>query len=294
MVAATVDGYIHKLSGDSVFHPVHVFLDEAAYCPLIKSAVLLSMNVPVTLLGDHMQLPPVCEMGDELFNREAYMSVCLWAQSSLYLASVFSHSLQEIRDQYISENKADSTISLPPQSIMKKYDLQHTFRFGEKLAKVLSRYVYTEQFCGNPNVDTEVVVIDVTKMPEDEKNVNHRECEAIKKYLPESINSTSYAILTPFKKQKQALLSTVFPKGQIDKDEHVFTIHGSQGREWDIVIISVVSTTDHWFLTPRLLNTAVSRAKKQLILVCDASYWSVQTNHIIGGLVAIANTIIKV
>lgn len=290
VIGATVDGYINKLVDDSSFQPVHIFLDEAAYCPLIKSAVLLSQNVPITLLGDHMQLPPVCEMPNELFDKEHYMPVCLWAQSSLYLGAVFSQTLKEIKEQYMSETKDVSIISLPFQETMKQFNLQHTFRFGEGLAKVLSRYVYTEQFCGNPNIETSVIVINVPKTPEDEKNVNLDECEAIKKYLQvqEHSFSSSYAILTPYRNQLKALLATVFPVGVVDKADHVFTIHGSQGREWDTVFISVVSTFNHRFLTRRLLNTAVSRAKKQLILVCDSSYWSAQTDHIIGGLIAAA------
>lgn len=293
VVAATVDGYINKLTENIDFHPVHVFLDEAAYCPLIKSAVLLSLNVPVTLLGDHMQLPPICEMSDYKFNESAYMPVCLWTQSSLYLASAFSQNLKEIKDQYIRDMKSNAIIALPHQSAMNEYILHHTFRFGAALAKVLSHYVYTDQFFGNPNVDTKVLVIDVPKLSEKEDNVNHKECEAIKKYIQDQKISTNYAILTPYKNQQKALLSTAFSKDVTDKDEHVFTIHGSQGREWDIVIISIVTTDNgRWFLTPRLLNTAVSRAKKQLVIVCDAtSYWAGQTNHIIGGLIAIADII---
>ena len=292
VVAATVDGYINKLTDTADFHPVHVFLDEAAYCPLIKSAVLLSLNVPITLLGDHMQLPPICEMPDAKFDEMAYMPVCLWAQSSLYLASAFSKNLKEIKDQYIRDIKSNAIISLP-QSTMNEYILHHTFRFGNALAKVLSHYVYTDQFFGNPDVDTKVLVIDVPKFSEKERNVNHKECEAIKKYIQDQKISTNYAILTPYKNQQKALLSTVFSKDETDRDEHVFTIHGSQGREWDVVIISVVTTNNgRWFLTPRLMNTAVSRAKKQLVIVCDASsYWAGQTNHIIGGLIAIADII---
>ena len=70
--------------------------------------------------------------------------------------------------------------------------------------------------------------------------------------------------------------------------EKVFTIHGSQGREWDTVILSVVETTHSGFLTPVLINTAVSRAKKCLILVCDADYWKTRDEHLIGGLLSCA------
>jgi len=69
----------------------------------------------------------------------------------------------------------------------------------------------------------------------------------------------------------------------------ILTVHGSQGREWDTVILSVVDTNDKWFVDSRksiskglnLINTAVSRAKKNLIIVCDVDYWSNQYGQLI-------------
>ena len=93
---------------------------------------------------------------------------------------------------------------------------------------------------------------------------------------------TDYAVLTPYRAQRELLT-----KKYVDADD-VFTVHGSQGREWDTVILSVVETTQNWFLSPVLINTAVSRAKHRLILVCDAEYWKYREDHIIGGLITSA------
>ena len=97
-------------------------------------------------------------------------------------------------------------------------------------------------------------------------------------------------IITPYKNQKNAL------RKRIRNSIEVNTVHGSQGREWDCVVFSVVDTTDQWFtnsLLPKsngknVVNTAVSRAKKQLVLVCDTNYWSTQKNQLIGKLLSIA------
>ena len=78
------------------------------------------------------------------------------------------------------------------------------------------------------------------------------------------------------------------------------TVHGSQGREWDTVIFSVVDTTDMWFtnsLHPKsdgkkVINTAVSRAKKKLIIVCDAEYWKPMEKQLIGKLLSVAEEIV--
>ncbi len=56
VVGMTLDAYIGRLK-DAPLHFDHVFLDEAAYAPLIKTLTLFRQGVPVTFLGDHKQLP---------------------------------------------------------------------------------------------------------------------------------------------------------------------------------------------------------------------------------------------
>ncbi len=275
VVAATVDACISRLS-DTEFHPAHIFLDEAAYCPLIKGTTLLSYNVPLSLFGDHMQLPPICEAPiDSTRAFDDLMPVCLWAQSSLFLPDLFTKPLEEIFSDYKS--------ATPPKSAkLERYDLLHTFRFGESLSKVLSRFVYASDFHGNPAVDTDIVILDVPKQRSDDSNTNRFECLAIKNFIA-AHSTDKYAALTPFRKQRALLSKYINPN-------LVFTIHGSQGREWDTVFLSVTVTTNHWFLTPRLINTAISRAKKRLIIVCDKEYWARQEDHIIGGLISAAES----
>ena len=64
------------------------------------------------------------------------------------------------------------------------------------------------------------------------------------------------------------------------------TVHRSQGREWDTVIISIrdnectsaslrltFTSTVKTLDGARVINTAVSRAKKRLVIVCDTDFW---------------------
>ena len=70
---------------------------------------------------------------------------------------------------------------------------------------------------------------------------------------------------------------------QIDNKSKILTVHKSQGREWDNVIFSVVDNNikSLWFSTAKipksngasLINTAISRAKKRLILVLNKDFW---------------------
>jgi len=99
-----------------------------------------------------------------------------------------------------------------------------------------------------------------------------------------------FVILTPYKKQIR-LLNNHLPQER--NDLKILTVHGSQGREWDTVILSVVDTSDKWFVDTKipiskglnLVNTAVSRAKRNLIIVCDKNYWAGQKGQLITELI---------
>ena len=85
-------------------------------------------------------------------------------------------------------------------------------------------------------------------------------------------NFEDYAVITPFVKQKK-LLSECGVSYRT-----VWTIHGSQGQEFDTVIFSPVMlhhhlTDSHNINAAYALNVAISRIKKQLIIVCDKAYW---------------------
>jgi len=77
------------------------------------------------------------------------------------------------------------------------------------------------------------------------------------------------------------------------------TVHRVQGREWDAVLFSVVDTTGKFFTTTlnpqncgtQIINPAVSRAKKRLLLVCDCNDWGDQPKKLIGQLLQVAQSI---
>lgn len=72
------------------------------------------------------------------------------------------------------------------------------------------------------------------------------------------------------------------------------TIHKSQGLEWDTVILSAVDAEEMFFTDSTkirgnaLLNTALSRARKHLVIVCDADCWAKRPQQLLGRLVLAA------
>jgi len=297
VIALTVDGFIGRFSpldnNDFRYNLniSHVFMDEAGYCNLIKGMTLLSLNCPLTFLGDHMQLPPVCEMNDEDFKKDVYENVFLWAQSALYAESAFSGTIDELREMYLSGDSAEF-------KRIKKADLNKTFRFGNNLAKVLDGFIYKNGFHSEKeNAEMKLTVIDAKRRNDgSKKRENTAEAERIRDVILHS-NFENYAVLSPYKNQVD-LLKSLLPKSA--KDLRIMTVHSSQGKEWDEVILSVSDTSDMWFTDSnkkksqgkQIVNTAVSRTKKHLIIVCDYDFWIDQREQLIGQLVAVADDIL--
>lgn len=284
IVAATLDTCIKRLSPKD-YKPEHIFLDEAGYCPLIKAAALLVFNSQLTFLGDHMQLPPVCEMNDNDFKNQ-YSAVVLYAQSALHIEEIFDNP-QAIINNYLKKKE-------PAFNYLVKYELNHTFRFGKELAKILAETVYSENFQGTDQHQTHIYFIDCQKS-EHKERFSKAESEDIVQYILNH-SDEDIGIITPYIKQRnliQKRLQNCY--SPILKNKTVYTIHGSQGREWDTVLISVVDTTNKWFMDSnkylKVINTAVSRARKKLIILCDYSYWKNQNKQLIGKIVTIAEQI---
>jgi len=285
--AMTVDRFISDTLSPTPapgFDPAHVFMDEAAYCSLIKGYTLLSLGRPVTLLGDHAQLPPVCEMGEHDL-RVSFRPEFLWAQSTIHLDAVFHRSAQELHDDY--KNTAS-----PCFSALQMNALSITHRFGPGLSRILSEHIYAGALTSAKAEETDIRYIHAPADPSDLARTSKAECDAICRLADRlSSSGANFAILTPYKKQV-VLLSKARPN--LAAMGRIMTIHAAQGREFHTVILSVVDTSNKFFTNSShpigraVLNTAVSRVRSDLILVLDYDYWHTQRRQIIGQLLQIA------
>ena len=165
-------------------------------------------------------------------------------------------------------------------------------RFGSNLGEVLDRYVYRNGMTGSGNGDLEMFYIDA-KCESRENRDNSGEADAIADLLRrESPDEASVCILTPYSVQC-SMIKSRSPKKYSDS---IMTVHGSQGREWDTVILSVADngvlsrdvpfrfTSSGTDIGLKVINTAVSRAKKRLIMVCDREFWLAREGELISGL----------
>lgn len=291
VIAATVDSYLSKFtfnkdeSNKLSLDVDHIFLDEAGYCNLIKGVTLLAKGCPITFLGDHMQLPPVCEMDDSEMKREMNSEVFLWAQSAIYVEELFSKDKNELLESYIR-------LSPPSFNNIVKSNLTATYRFGKGLSSILNQYVYKNGFTSAlKDKQFDFKVINVAAKRGEKRRENPAEAEAIRKFVS-TLNGEDFSILAPYKDQV-GLIKKLLP--DVRKQQRIMTVHKSQGREWDTVILSVSDTSNKYFTDSlkietkglMLMNTAVSRAKKRLVIVCDCDYWSEQKGQLITGLIGI-------
>ena len=206
--------------------------------------------------------------------------------SALHCEGILSEGVEGLRRRFVRSEG-------PCFQITSWRDLTSSHRFGQNLASVLDRYVYRNGMRGSSEGgDLEIVCLDAT-CDHREGRENRGESEAVRRFLQsERPDPGSVAVLTPYSAQVRLLRRMV---GRTYRD-CVMTVHASQGREWDTVVLSVADngiesrevplrfTSSQTPIGKKVINTAVSRAKRRLVLVCDRDFWMSRQDELIGGI----------
>jgi hypothetical protein len=263
-----------------------IFVDEAGYCSLMHALALFSNGVPVSFLGDHMQLPPVCEMDQQLIlssmaKGNGLKNAFLWDMNALYCEEILTRGRGRLAASYVD--------GLPPDlSLTVRSDLTESHRFGRNLAGILDRHVYRNGMRGRGEGDLRILYVDAACQERKDRE-NAAEAKAVREVLEGlSPSAADTAVLTPYAAQARLLRNTL---GRYR--DCVMTVHASQGREWKTVVFSVADdgspsktvplrfTSSKTGIGLRIVNTAVSRAKKTLIIVCDTKFWRSREEELI-------------
>lgn len=279
VLGMTLDGFI-GLTMQMKIQIDHVFIDEAPYAPLAKVIPLLSLHCPISMAGDHLQIPPICLCENDA-TIQAY-----WEKPAIFLEDAFRIG-----------NDFNGLNSLENQSfeITKMTTLTKSYRFGSSLASLLERHIYHIGLEGFADYDTNIRCINCIPriMPNDQDWDNYSEADsiiiAIQKWWEWAIHQEkipTIAILTPYKDQSKLIYRKLKNIANDDMLEHidVLNTHKAQGREWDWVLFSVVDTGNlphiGTFLSDSskhegkpVINTTISRAKKHLVIFMDVNYW---------------------
>lgn len=281
VLAATIDSALSELSPgqqeDDEEAISHVFLDEAGYTSLIKAMTAFVCQAPITFLGDHKQLPPVCEMNR--IDKEC-APICLWALPAAYCSELMNNGFLELYHNCYCRRWE------PTFSAIAYHSLNTSYRFGQTLATILGKYIYTPAFRGVSGAPFEILVIDAPGGRNPTKRTSGSEADAIRDFLQHNALE-DVAILAPYRNQIKLLRRTL-PR---DYRENILTVHRSQGCEWDTVIFSVTDIYNPYYVDSNhpvgrsVLNTAISRAKKRLIIVCDVAVWKPRGMQMISELI---------
>ncbi len=300
ILACTLDYYIAQNLG-KICSFEHIFLDEAGYTSLIKVIPLFTNFCPITLFGDHKQLKPICEM-DEKDIKNKYNEVFLWGQSAINVTDVFLLTEEKAFEKYENYDPCFEEFS-DDKNPMRTVFLKETYRFGSELSEILDKHIYKNEFHSSIlNKKTGIYYINAVHTEAREDRSNKTEVEVISNFLNNINNADNkeLAVLTPYRKQEQLIKRKIRLLAQ---NEAVYTTHASQGKEWDTVIFSVADNnklSNRIYFTdslnkkcggPNLVNTTVSRAKNNLIIVCDYEQWINMDNQLISDLLKIAKEI---
>lgn len=261
LIATTAISSCHYYLDDTDFDVM--IMDEASQVSSFMSLLPLLKCKKFILVGDNRQLQPIeeanisKEMNLSIFNR----LLEIYPKSSTFLST--QHRMHKSIAQIASE-------------IFYEGKLKTSKKIAER---ILNLKISKNQFL---NPKKPVMFIDTSKAEYYEDEVgsgcsNTKEAEyvvsIIKLFIKEKVKAKDIGIVTPYVKQK-VLIDEFFKKMNI-KGIEVNTVHKFQGREKDIILMSFARSKKYSFQpyklkfieNKNLVNVAITRAKKKLILI---------------------------
>ena len=249
-------------------------IDEAGFTaannilPMIKHAPRLLMA------GDHCQLPPIT-------NTEAAQKLGLGVSLFEIMAKSAHKQICLLETQYRSNELICGWSS--------KYFYKNRIKSSTDVKDIILEDLLPEtakaKAVSNPLLDTPLLFISTHEQDnwiedkQDDESVSNCDeaifvAELVEKFVYLGISQDDICVITPYWAQIMLIRSLLY-EGVGYKDVEVRTVDGFQGREKQLVIISMVrsnSDKDLGFLTEtRRINTSVTRAQRCCIIVGNAS-----------------------
>lgn len=228
----------------------YIIMDEASQVDLITGVLALSAAKNAVIVGDLKQLPNV-------------------------ITTENKKSIEEISKKYRIENQYDylqhSFLSSVSQAVTDapRTLLQEHYRCHPKIIQFCNKKFYEDKLIIMTEDKGEKDVLKAyitTKGNHARGHVNYRQIDVIEKEimseLTKEVDLKNIGVISPYRDQKKEL------DKKFDSTLKVDTIHKFQGREEDAIIITTVDNEIGQFVDdPKMLNVAVTRAKKYLRLV---------------------------
>lgn len=244
VVLSTTFSSVTSLGKDAIFD--YVIMDEASQVDVATGALAMSTGRNAIIVGDCKQLPNVVPPA------EKEKSELIFAQYKVNAAYKYVNSFLK------------SIIEIMPK--VPQITLREHYRCHPKIIDFCNKKFYNNELLIMTQDNGEEDVLKAIRTVEGNHargRENQREVDSIQQeILPGlDIDHKEIGIISPYRDQVR-LLKRTFTDIECD------TVHKFQGREKDTIIISTVDNKITEFSDdPNLMNVAISRAKKRLVIV---------------------------
>lgn len=257
VILSTTFSTRNSLNIDVVYD--YLIMDEASQVDVATGALALSCARNVVIVGDTKQLPNVVTKDVKQKAKAIFDSF-------------------DINEGYqFTKSFLQSVLDVIPdvtQTLLREH-----YRCHPKIINFCNQKFYRGELIIMTADKGEEDVLGVVKTVPGNHVRNHysqRQIDVIKnEIVPKYVaNAEETGIIAPYKNQVEALEKEI-------KDIDAATVHKFQGREKDTIIISTVDDEISDFADdPYLINVAVSRAKKKLLLVVTGNEQAKERNII--------------
>ena len=252
-----------ELLGDRRFDLV--VIDEACQCtePSLWQAILRAERVVIG--GDHCQLPPTVlsdQAASEGMRTSLMQRLVEREGDSVFRRLTVQYRMNETIMGFSSQVFYDT--SLTADASVRHHRLKD-------LPTVADLPITDEPI---EFIDTAGAEYEEQIEPDGESKLNSKEANIVVRLLHElmdaGVSPTQIAVIAPYAAQVRLL------RGRIeDTDLEIDTVDGFQGREKEVVLISMVRSNDRgeigFLADTRRTNVAMTRARRKLIIVGDSA-----------------------
>ena len=250
IVLSTTFSALTSLNWQSIEYD-YVIMDEASQVDIATGALALSCAKNAVIVGDLKQLPNVVtqdveKRADNIRNKYNLKDAYDFSRKS------FLQSIVEIHPE------VESTL------------LREHYRCHPRIIQFCNQKFYNNELVVMTEDDKQGKSLKAVKTAEGNHargNYNQRQIDIIRDEILPSLDvpEENIGIIAPYNDQVNEIRKQI-------RNIDVATVHKFQGREKDVIILSTVDNQIRDFTDdPYLLNVAVSRAKKQLIVIVSGN-----------------------
>ena len=239
----------------------YLIIDEASQVDLATGVLAFSCAKNVVIVGDLKQLPNV------ITKENIEVAESLWE----------THSFDEIY-HFTTQSLLSSAVSRwhdAPSVLLKEH-----YRCHPKIIGFCNQKFYQNQLVVMTKDHGEQNVLTMYRTTEGNHargHFNQRQIDVIKNEVLPFLEHNGFrdiGIISPYREQVEAL------SAQLGNKYEVATVHKFQGREKDAIILTSVDNIIGGFTDdPNLLNVAISRAVRALVVVTSQNEQNDKTNY---------------